>query len=297
MSRYHDIRSALLSGCLAAGATAGGLTPAPAVAEPTQGASQESTQSQADTGPEAQNNGTDFTRPQNSLESRTQFRESSGTDTRTDREREFIRLTGRFQLSDDWKLAWFAQGQVLNKDTTSSNPSSSEQEFGLGDSIFQAALIQTLDERWAYGFGARLAAPTAQDDLGTGKWQIMPGFGVRYMLTELGSNSYFVPQMRYAVSFAGEASRRNISEPQIAPTLNLDLPDRWFVTLYPSNDIRINYGDPVPGQTGRLFLPADFAIGHRLSDAVLMSLEIGVPIVKDYPVYDFKAEFRAVIKY
>jgi len=286
-----------LSNCLAAGALVVALTPALAAAEPPQSASQASTQSEPDAGPETQNSGTDFTRPENSLESRTQYRQSSGTDTRTDREREFIRLTGRFELGDDWKLAWFAQGQLLNKDTTSSNPSSSEQEFGLGDSTFQAALIQTLSERWAYGFGARLVAPTAQDDLGSGKWQIMPGFGVRYSLTELGSNSYFVPQMRYAVSFAGEASKRNISEPQIAPTLNLDLPDRWFLTLYPSNDIRINYGDPVPGQTGRLFLPADFAIGHHLSDKALMSLEIGVPVIKEYPVYDFKAEFRVVIKY
>ena len=31
-------------------------------------------------------------------------------------------------------------------------------------------------------------------------------------------------------------------------------------------------------------------------DKVLLSLEIGVPIIKDYPVYDFKTEFRVVIK-
>jgi hypothetical protein len=68
------------------------------------------------------------------------------------------------------------------------------------------------------------------------------------------------------------------------------------LTFYPSNDIRINYGDPIPGQTGRLFLPADFAIGRNLNDNVLLSLEIGVPIIKDYPVYDFKTEFRVVIK-
>ena len=47
------------------------------------------------------------------------------------------------------------------------------------------------------------------------------------------------------------AARLFVYEPQIAPTLNVGLPDRWFVTLYPSYDIRINYGDPVPGQTGR----------------------------------------------
>jgi hypothetical protein len=30
--------------------------------------------------------------------------------------------------------------------------------------------------------------------------------------------------------------------------LNINLPDRWFFTLYPSTEIRINYGDPIPGQ-------------------------------------------------
>ena len=124
----------------------------------------------------------------------------------------------------------------------------------------------------------------------------MPGFGVRYTFTELSSDTYFVPAMRYAVSFAGSPPKRDISEPQIAPTFNIDLPGPWFLTLYPSYDIRINYGDPVSGQTGRLFLPADLAVGYALSEKVAMSLEVSVPIIKDYPVYDFKAEFRVVIK-
>ena len=148
----------------------------------------------------------------------------------------------------------------------------------------------------AFGFGARLSAPTASDDIGSGKWQIMPGFGVRYTFTEFSSNTYFVPAMRYAVSFAGSPASRNISEPQIAPTFNIDLPGPWYLTLYPSYDIRINYGDPVSGQTGRLFLPADLAVGYTLSEKIAMSLEVSVPIIKDYPVYDFKAEFRVVIK-
>jgi len=64
------------------------------------------------------------------------------------------------------------------------------------------------------------------------------------------------------------------------------------LTFYPSNDIRINYGDPTSGQTGRLFLPFDVAIGRKVTDRLLMSLEVSVPIVKDYPVYNFKTEMR-----
>ena len=98
------------------------------------------------------------------------------------------------------------------------------------------------------------------------------------------------------MSVAGDPTKRNISEAQIAPTFNVDLLGPWFLTFYPSYDVRINYGDPVSGQTERLFLPADLAFGYAPNDKTSLSLEVSVPIIKDYPVYDFKTEFRVVIK-
>jgi hypothetical protein len=109
--------------------------------------------------------------------------------------------------------------------------------------------------------------------------------------------TYFVPVVRYAISFVGDPSRRNISEPQIAPTFNVGLPDHWFVAFYPSNDIRINFADPISGQTGRLFLPLDLLVGRKITDSLVVSLEAGVPIIKDYPVYNFKTELRMVWKF
>ena len=41
------------------------------------------------------------------------------------------------------------------------------------------------------------------------------------------------------------------------------------------------------GQTGRLFLPFDARIGRKFSKNFNVSLEVGVPIIKQYPVYDF----------
>ncbi len=207
---------------------------------------------------DAENNGTDITRPVNSLELRFQYRPSSSPDSTTEKEYAMLRVTTRIDLDPWWRISLFAQTDGVDKRTTSaSSPasgSSTTQTAGLGDSTFQAVLAHKLDERWAFGLGARLVAPTADDDLGSAKWQVMPGFGVRYSFLELGDDTYFVPAMRYAVSVAGTPAARDISALQMAPTFNLDLPDRWFLTLYPSFDIRINYGDPVPGQTGRLFL-------------------------------------------
>ena len=240
-------------------------------------------------------NGKDFTRPQRSFETRFLYQTSSGTSSQTDRGAWLLRANWKSDLSAGWKLGLLAQVPVVDKTTFS--PTGTDQEFGIGDAAFQAALSHAIDQHWAFGFGARLVAPTAEDSLGSGKWQIMPGFGVRYSFLEIGPDTYFVPVVRYAISFAGDPSRRNISEPQIAPTMNVGLPDHWFVTFYPSNDIRINFGDPISGQTGRLFLPLDPAVGRKVSDSWTISLEAGVPIIKDYPVYNFKTELRVVMKF
>ena len=120
----------------------------------------------------------------------------------------------------------------------------------------------------------------------------MPIVGFRVALPEISASSYFEPIFRYDESVAGDPTRRNISNLQFSPALNIGLPDRWFVTFYPSQDIRVNFGDPVTGQTGRLFLPFDARFGKKLSDNVAASLELGVPIIRDYPVYNFKGQFR-----
>ena len=281
-----------------------------------------------------ENPGTDFTNPVNSLDLRFQYRPSSAPGSETDSERAILRATTLIKLEEGWKVSLYAQTQGEAKQTSKSSSSTEEtegeakqtskssgstdewgyartegkakqssksssltDEAGLGDSEFQAVLIREFNKRWAAGVGTFILAPTASDQIGSGKWQVMPGFGFRYSFLELGEETFVAPQMRYAVSVAGTASTRDISELQIAPLFNLDLPDRWFLTLYPSFDIRINLGPRVPGQTGQLFLPADAEIGYRLGDYIVIALEGSVPIIKDYPVYDFKTQLRFIFKY
>ena len=203
-----------------------------------------------------------------------------------------LRYDHSFDLAPMWTLAWRSDLPLLSKNPFSSDNPDSNYLQGIGDADTQATLIHDIDSRWTVGFGARLTAPTGGDTLGSGKWQIMPGAGFRYALPEINSSTYLEPIVRYAVSFAGDPTKKNISNLQFAPTFNVGLPDRWFVTFYPSADIRINFGDPITGQTGRLFLPFDIRVGRKLSDNAALSLEVGVPIIKDYPVYDFKTEVR-----
>ena len=116
--------------------------------------------------------------------------------------------------------------------------------------------------------------------------------GFRYALPEISNGSYFEPLMRWTYSFAGDPTKKNINNLRLAPMVNFSLPDRWFFTLYPSTDIRWNFGDAVTGQTGRLFLPFDAQIGKKFSDLFNVSLEVGVPIIKQYPVYNFVTALR-----
>jgi hypothetical protein len=203
-----------------------------------------------------------------------------------------LRFDHSFYLAPLWIMALRTDLPLLAKNPIASNNPDGDYVRGVGDADVQATIIRNVDARWTVGFGARLIAPTGGDTLGSGKWQIMPGVGFRYALPEINSSSYLEPLVRYDVSFAGDPTKKNISNLQLAPTFNLGLPDRWFITFYPSADIRINFGDPITGQTGRLFLPFDVRVGHKLSDNAALSVEVGVPIIKDYPVYDFKTEVR-----
>ncbi len=171
---------------------------------------------------DAENTGTDLTQPVNSFEVRFRYRPSSAPGSETEKEYAILRATTRIDLDQGWKVSLFAQTEGENKQTSKS--SGSTENAGLGDSTFQAILIREFDERWAAGAGVRVIAPTAEDDLGSEKLQVMPGFGVRYSFLELGPDTFFAPQMRYAVSVAGTNSTRDISELQMAPLFNLDLP-------------------------------------------------------------------------
>jgi len=217
---------------------------------------------------------------------------SNGTITSATTETFNFRYDHAVDLAPMWILALRSDLPVLAKNPVSSSNPNGDYLVGVGDADVQAAIIHNLSERFAVGFGARLITPTGGDTFGSEKWRIMPIVGARYALWEISSSSYFEPLVRYDVSFAGDPTRRNISNLQIAPAFNVGLPDQWFITFYPSPDIRINFGDPITGQTGRLFLPFDARIGRKLEENAAISFELGVPIIKDYPVYNIKTQLR-----
>jgi len=247
----------------------------------------------AQSSPTVEDTGLDFFRPApNLFQLETEYKTAPGSSRDTTTETLNLRYDHAFYLTPAWTVVTRTDLPFLAKNAISSTNLDGNYLYGVGDADIQAAVIHDLDKRWAVGFGARLIAPTGADPLTSGKWQVMPIVGFRVALPEISSSSYLEPIFRYDESVAGDPTKRNISNLQFGPALNIGLPERWFVTFYPSQDIRINYGDPITGQTGRLFLPFDVRVGKKLSDNIAASLEVGVPIIKDYPVYNFKAQFR-----
>jgi outer membrane putative beta-barrel porin/alpha-amylase len=237
--------------------------------------------------------GLDFFRPPpNLFQLQYEYRTAPGSTRDVTTDTLNLRYDHAFYLTPTLTVVTRSDLPLLARNTINASNPNGDYVYGIGDADIQAAVIQNLDKRWAVGFGARLIAPTGADPLGSGKWQVMPIVGFRVALPEISSSSYFEPIFRYDQSVAGDPTRRTISNLQFGPALNVGLPDRWFVTFYPSQDIRINYGDPITGQTGRLFLPFDARVSKKLSDNVTASLEVGVPIIRDYPVYNFKGQFR-----
>jgi hypothetical protein len=253
--------------------------------------------------PAADNNGQDFTRPENLFQIRNLYQTAPGNGSlpgtlRTvTTDMTILRADGVVALTQQWSIAFRGDLPFVIRDPLTADNLAGQFVSGLGDADIQAALIRQFDSRWAAGAGLRFVAPTGAEDITSGKSRALPVAGARYSLPEWSTGSYAEALLRYDVSFAGDPSRRNVSNLQLAPMLNINLPDRWFFTLYPNTEIRINYGDPIPGQTGRLFLPVDFMVGRNILHDVTLSLELSVPVVKDYPVYNFRTVSRINMKF
>lgn len=58
--------------------------------------------------------------------------------------------------------------------------------------------------------------------------------------------------------------------------MQIALPGRWFLTLLPSTDFRVDLEDG-----GQWFVPANFVTGKMPDKATIVSVEGSIPIIKD----------------
>ncbi len=233
---------------------------------------------------EAPNNGEDFTRPPAQFDGRYQYQARSDG---SDRHSFILRRNQPTPLVDGWELSTRFDLPLVLSDKAGIENGSGDMAFGLGDLLVQAALIHTATDRFAWGGGARFLFPTAsEDELGSGQYRLLPLLGARFKLPEISPGSFLQFLGRYDFDLGGDGGRGHVSQIQFSPTLSLALPDRWFVTFFPSQDIVFNLTNH------RWFVPANVSIGRHLGERSVVSLEASVPVIKEFTLYDFKLEAR-----
>lgn len=205
----------------------------------------------------------------------------------------FIRIEAPpFRLAPQWELNFRAEIPVVwTNAVTPTNPTGATVH-GFGNVLTQAWIIHDVDQRWAVALGGQLIAPSSTNGVATNAWEQVTIFVVRAMLPQISPGSYFAPQVRYGVDSESDDNGSMLRQLRIAPTLNINLPHDLFFTLYPSPDIRMNYGTPVSNQKGRLFLPLNFMVGWKPTMHTVVSAEFGIPIIKEFPAYNFKVQLR-----
>lgn len=196
-----------------------------------------------------------------------------------------------FKERGTWGWSTRVELPLIVTDQASRDNPNGGAEFGIGDVLTQAIIINRPSDAFAWMAGSQFIFPTAsQDQMGGGKYRIVPSAAARWRLPGLRKGSWFAPLVRYDADVAGADDRNRIRELQLAPILNLTLEEGWFLNLYPSSDIKYNFADERPGDTGKWFVPFDFLVGRNWSESTFGTLEVAFPLVQQYQVYDLKIE-------
>jgi hypothetical protein len=122
-------------------------------------------------------------------------------------------------LGRDWKLIMRPSLSML----VSEEPN---RKWGLGDSELQTYLSPGFVDKWVWGAGPVLDAPTATDEaLGTGKWSAGPAVGLIYM-----NGPWVAGTLANQLwSFAGDSDRADVSQSTFEPVISYNWDSGWYV--------------------------------------------------------------------
>jgi hypothetical protein len=124
-------------------------------------------------------------------------------------------------LSEDWKLIMRPNLSIL----ASEQPN---RKLGLGDIELQTYLTPGFSDKWVWGIGPDLQAPTATEHgLGTGKWSAGPAAGLIYL------NGPWVNGIlaNHVWSFAGQSSSAEVSQSTFEPVISYNFQSGWFLAF------------------------------------------------------------------
>jgi hypothetical protein len=201
-----------------------------------------------------------------------------------------LRCDLTFKFPERWGLALRGDIPAVYGNVHSGDNKDGDFQIGLGDVLTQITATYNVSDRVALGAGARFLWPSATNEQsGTGKYQALPHAGAEVMIPEISRGSYFMAYVRYAVSYAGDPARNDISRIAFAPTFNFMLPLNIYITLYPSPEIIYDF------MQNAWTVPMNFMVGKTFADSVVASVEFLIPMVDDKNYersYDLKIEAR-----
>jgi hypothetical protein len=124
-------------------------------------------------------------------------------------------------LGENWKLITRPSLSLLLSDQPN-------RKLGLGDTELQTYLTPAFADKWIWGAGLDLQAPTATDpSLGTGKWSTGPAVGLFY-LDGPWANGVLAT---HVWSFAGDSHRDDVSQSTFEPVISYNFDSGWYLTF------------------------------------------------------------------
>ncbi|HUD28029.1 MAG TPA: hypothetical protein VMQ93_04095, partial [Novosphingobium sp.] len=221
----------------------------------------------------------DITRPLQRFDLRVEYADEGDEDSTTFT----IRHERPVELGDGWRanLRFDLPFKLVNEEAPGE-----ASDFGFGDVLLQAIFARRTGAN-GFGIGTQVIVPTAGGEkFGRGQWRLRPTAGYRWGTPSISKGSYFQALVRYDFSIASKEGRGETRELQFSPTLEIELPEESYVTIFPSTDIRYNF------RTDAFFLPVNLEVGKQWG-RVVASLEGGAAVISgDGAPYDWKLEAR-----
>ena len=227
--------------------------------------------------------GQNATRPRSRLDLMVEY-------AKIDSDVEAVSLTAQvdhpISFGNGWKLNTRVSQEFFFSDFPGSDNIDREMEEGFGELLTQTFFIPPSDGKISFGFGWRAQFPTAtQDQFGTGKYRLTPIGVILHFPSWLPAGSFVGVGIRNEIGFGGNEDRDDINELQIAPTANISLPGKSFVSFFPT--IRRDWkGD------NDVFFPFDIEYGRAIGISKVGSLRLQVPMINEQDRYDWTLEAR-----
>jgi hypothetical protein len=161
-----------------------------------------------------------------------------------------------------------------------------------GDALLSAVFVRRLDDGQAFGIGSQLIIPTAKKEVqGRQQWRLRPTASYRWPVHAISEGTYFKLEARFDMSITGGSSEEKTRELQLAPNLEIDLPGRSYLSIFPNPDIQYDF------VRNELFVPIDVEIGKQFGH-VLISIEVAKALVKgNNAPYDWRVEPHVGLKF